>query len=121
MGCSDNSGDLVDKSPQTITPMSDVNSTDGLPASHPSIDPGNTSGGGMHGTRSQAVVDGTSVKAGVLAFTIDSAWVSEPPNNAMRAAQFRLPPPDGVGSYERNRKGKLPPLRPVSSNTQNPP
>jgi len=50
----------------------------------------------MAGASGKATVDGTTVQVGVLAMTVDPAWISEPPKSAMRAAQFHLLPPEGV-------------------------
>lgn len=45
---------------------------------------------------SEPVISGDRAKVALLEFTIDPSWILEKPQSAMRAAQFRLPAPEGV-------------------------
>jgi len=105
--CSQNQGELVEKSPQAAsTPQAAAQAATQaeLPAGHPPIGGSALPGQNMPGLTSalspgpapQPVVQGTTVTAASLVFTIDPAWVVEQPKSSMRAAQFRIPAPAGA-------------------------
>lgn len=107
--CSKNQGELVEKPPQAAATPQAVTQAE-LPAGHPPVGgsssmpgpslpgqnvPGLTSALSP-GPAPQPVVQGTTVTAASLVFTIDPAWVIEQPKSSLRAAQFRIPAPAGA-------------------------
>ncbi|HOL96008.1 MAG TPA: hypothetical protein PLH79_16785 [bacterium] len=102
LACSKNPGELVDKPPEAATPASV--SQAGLPAGHPPLGGASLPGQNIPGLTSalspgpapEPVVEGTTVTAASLVFTIDPAWKIEPPKSSMRAAQFRVPAKEGA-------------------------
>ncbi|MBN2329510.1 MAG: hypothetical protein JXR73_20380 [Candidatus Omnitrophica bacterium] len=103
LSCSNNQGELVDKSPSSEAPTSAQAAAQDLPADHPPIGGSgmnSMTGGGMTalspGPAPEAIVAGNVAKAAFLQFKIDPSWISEKPQSSMRAAQFRLPAPEGA-------------------------
>ncbi len=102
VSCSNDSGQLVDKS-ETSSPsqpsVADSGSQEqSLPQGHPPI--GNDRQAMQvreqpAGASSGVEVEGTTAKAGGLAFTIAPEWQSAPPSSSMRAAQFSVPAAEG--------------------------
>lgn len=66
--------------------------TGGMPAGHPPID-----AAAQSAMQIVPAAPGTGQGATALAWTAPPAWVSEPPSNAMRRAQYRVPGPGGDG------------------------
>ncbi len=67
---------------------------DPLPAGHPPIDP---AAPGMAGFEIAPVDPSLGQGAAGMAWTAPADWVSEPPANSMRRAQYRVPGPGGDG------------------------
>ena len=65
-----------------------------LPPGHPPMEAGAAAGAPV---MVPEVTPGTGQGATAIAWTAPSAWVSEPPSNAMRRAQYRVPGPGGDG------------------------
>ncbi len=101
--CSNNQGELVDAPAGEPEPPQVAQSSD-LPSDHPPINQAPSQGESMvmPGPKAEPLeVAGNQATAAGLAFTIDPSWKSEQPSSSFRAAQFRLPAPDGVeGSGE---------------------
>jgi len=64
----------------------------GMPAGHPPID-----AAAQGAIQIAPVAPGTGQGAAALVWTAPAAWVSEPPANSMRRAQYRVPGPGGDG------------------------
>ncbi len=101
VSCSDSGGQLVDKEPGT-SPTKAIASTgtEQLPAGHPPIaqNPmqGNLTASLQPPGTSTLERDGNTVTVASLSFEIEPTWESEKPSSNFRAAQFRLPPPEGA-------------------------
>ncbi len=106
IACSDNQGELVDKSQDPSSQNTDSNTQEqsNLPPDHPPISgvQGGASGmpsGGAEASLPQ--IEGNQVTVAGITFQIDTAWKAEQPSSSMRAAQFNLPAPEGSrGSAE---------------------
>ncbi|MEW6235125.1 MAG: hypothetical protein AB1656_07035 [Candidatus Omnitrophota bacterium] len=91
LSCSDNQGQLVDKTvSDTPVPLEIASSQ--LPANHPPIQEPNVP---ASAPASLPIIDGTTATAASLSFQIDPQWTAETPASSMRAAQFRLPAAEG--------------------------
>lgn len=102
--CSNNQGEFVD-APEGEQAPPQVAQTSEIPANHPPISSGQSPQGEsmlMPGPKAEPLkVTGSQATAAGLSFKIDPSWRSEKPSSSFRAAQFRLPAPQGVeGSGE---------------------
>jgi hypothetical protein len=66
--------------------------TGGMPAGHPPID-----AAAAGAIQIAPVAPGTGQGATALVWTAPASWVSEPPSNSMRRAQYQVPGPGGDG------------------------
>ncbi|MGC9326911.1 MAG: hypothetical protein ACP5I1_04700, partial [Candidatus Hinthialibacter sp.] len=98
LSCSNNEGELVDKSPSSEAPASAHAAESDLASDHPPISRSgeNSSRIGGMAAPPEAIVVGDVAKAASLQFKIDPSWISESPQSSRRAAQFRLPAPEGA-------------------------
>lgn len=101
--CSDDRGKLVDKASSTVEEVPTQIASQNLPTGHPPI-----GGQGMADfmrndgkislpeSVSTPSIAGDRARVASLEFKIDPSWISEKPQSSRRAAQFRLPAPEGV-------------------------
>lgn len=98
ISCSDNAGQLVDKS-ETPPPAPTTGTVAGgssLPQGHPPINNMNRTAMEVREQPSQSSnIEGTTANIAGLTFTIAEEWQSTPPSSMMRAAQFSIPAADG--------------------------
>lgn len=97
ISCSNDSGQLVDKS-ETPPPAPTVGSVAGgaLPQGHPPINNMDRTAMEVREQPEQSSnIDGTTANIAGLTFTIAEEWQSTPPSSMMRAAQFTVPAADG--------------------------
>lgn len=107
ISCSNNSGQLVDKTETPESSPSESNSiasnpstsNSTLPQGHPPINEMNRQAMEVreqpNTAAPQTTIEGTTAKIAGLSFTIAPEWQSTPPSSMMRAAQFTVPAAEG--------------------------